>query len=234
MSLATTTDRLEHSFRFAASRNPPWQRWAAVHRALRIPPDEIRGRLADRDRVRSGPILAALVDLARHGDREAALLVTLALLPRMVRVEQRARCRDGGDGYEQLAGILWEAVVTAPNPNARCLRESIERNVWRRKWRSERPAPTLPLDPDAAGRAIQAGDDTEAAAVGHTHLQATVQRLEAAGSITASTRRLLEHLAADTEPPAPAGQSWDAARKQRWRSLGRVRRLRGLREALTA
>jgi hypothetical protein len=234
MSLATTTNRLEDSLGSTLRRNPPWQRWAAAHRSLRIAPTELRERLADRDRTRSEPILAALVDLARHGDRQAALLVTLALLPRMVRVEQRRTRSDGDDGYEQLAGILWEAVVTAPNPNAECLRECIERNVWRRKWRSERRTPTLPLDPDAAGRAIQAGDDPEAAATGHAHLQATLHRLEAVGSITAPTRRMIEHLAADTTPPAADGQSHDAARKQRWRTLGRVRLVPGLREALTA
>ena len=138
MSLATTAAQLEDVWQQQTRHNPPTDRWAREHPALAGSLDDIRARLADRDRSRSGPTLAALVKLATGGDRDAALLVTLALLPRMVAAETRRAGRAGG--YDELASHLWEAVVTATNPHTKCLREYLERNAWRRhRHQQQRP-----------------------------------------------------------------------------------------------
>jgi len=190
-------------------------------------------------------VLAALVDLASHGDRQAALLVTFSLLPRMVQAEthRNAVCRAGDDSYEQMAGLLWETIVTVPNPAVVALRESIERNVWRRKWRSERPIPTVQLDIERVGVAtagggqvalVAAGRDVGEVVVEGLHVESTLARLESDGAVSAMTRRLLEHLAAGTEPPGVVGQSHGAARKQRWRTMSRLRETPAVLEALTA
>ena len=232
VSLAATAARLERHWSLEERRRPPWRRWADTHPVLTISPGEIRGRLTDRDRTVSGPVLAALVELAGGGDHQAALLVTLALLPRMVRAEaERTSRRGSDDSYEQLAGLLWEAVVTASNPQVAALRESIERNVWRRKWSGERPVPAGRLDLDRAGLAAASGDQAEAA-VACLHLRCVLGQLEADGAITATTRRVLAQLAAGTD--GGHDRSAGAARKQRWRTIRRVRANPAVVEALTA
>jgi hypothetical protein len=233
VSLAATTARLERHWSREERRRPPWRRWAATHPALAITPDEIRARLAERERTVSGPVLAPLVELAGAGDHQAALLVTLVLLPRMVRAEAQSSRDRGGDCYEQLAGLLWEAVVTASNPGVATLRESIERNVWRRKWRGERPVCAVELDVDRAGPAAASGDHANDVVAAH-HLAAVLSRLEAEGAITAATRRVLDQLAAGTDDPVGADRSAGAARKQRWRTIARARANPAVIEALTA
>jgi hypothetical protein len=234
VSLAATAARLERHWSREERRRSPWRRWAATHPALSATPDEIRARLAERERTVSGPVLAALVELAGGGDHQAALLVTLTLLPRMVRAEAQSSRDRGGDSYEQLAGLLWEAVVTASNPGVATLRESIERNVWRRKWRGERPVCAVELDVDRAGLPAASADHADDVVAAH-HLAVVLSRLEAEGEITAATRRVLDQLAAGTEPAeATDDRTAGAARKQRWRTIARARANPAVIEALTA
>jgi hypothetical protein len=237
MSLATTTAGLEVQWRRRLHDHPPRQRWADQHPVLDTDLDELRDRLADRDRDRSGPTLAALVQLARDGDNDAALLVTLALLPRMVNVEARY-----GEhrGYDELAGHLWEAVVTASNPQTRCLRECIERNVWRRHRRYRRsPKTTVPVNIGVDPRrrrypyAEAAPDSTEDDALAGHQAHAMLEQLTTTGTISPAAARLLEHLAADTDYRR-VGQSQEAARKQRWRTTSGLRAIPGLHEQLAA
>jgi len=227
VSLATTTNRLEASWTVDQRRNPPWPRWAEQQPALRLPPVTIRERLADRDREVSGPILAALVRLATGGDHQAANLVTLSLLPRMVRAEQR---RTDNDSYDQLAGLLWEAIVTVTNPDTPSLRETIERNAWRRKRRVDQPLRGVRADFDGPVRHCHRTLDDGINAV---HLRADLRRLQCAGTISAPTRQLLEQLADDDQPPT-SGPNYEAARKKRWRTLSQLRNTSALRELLTA
>jgi len=233
VSLADTLNRLEHRWTREERHDPPWRRWAAYDPALDIAPAELRPRLGSRDRASSGPILAALVELAsRHGDHQAAELVTLALLPRMVDAERRGT----HDTYDQLAGLLWEAVVTAPSPRITCLRESIERNVWRRKRILDRPLVALSFDTmreDRSGLRARRSDDPTAADAQSGHLLATLSDLEQRGDITAAAHRILVALAHGSDA-ASAGQSTAAARKQRQRTLSAVRQSPAVLAALTA
>lgn len=178
---------------------------------MRVDPEQLRRDLLDRHRQVSGPALAALVTLAVDGDDQAASLVALSLLPRMV-----ATARRHGDhgNYDELVGILWEAIVTAANPRCAALRESIERTVWRRKWRQERPlaSETEPrVDHDVADEAI----------AGH-HLDQVLARFEAAGTISPAGRRILERLAAGHARTDDAATD-SAARKLQWRTVTRLR-----------
>jgi hypothetical protein len=150
----------------------------------------------------------------------------------MVEAERRGT----RDTYDQLAGLLWEAVVTAPNPHTLCLRESIERNAWRRKWILDRPVVALSLDTireDRNGLRRHRSDDPTAVHAQSGHLLATLGDLERRGDITATARRILVSLAHGTDPSGD-GQSTHAARKQRQRVLAAARRSPALRAALIA
>ena len=180
--------------------------------------------------------MAALVELAsRHDDRQAAELVTLTLLPRMVAAEHRGF----RDTYEQLAGLLWEAIVTAPNPQASCLRESIERNAWRRMRRTERRVRAISLDANGVDldrtRVLRRrGDDDPTPDAAHDlRLLGRLHALVQERAITPTTHRILLHIADGTDT-VTAGQSADAARKQRLRTLTALKRSPAVCEALIA
>ena len=89
-TLADTARRLDIAWQHSLRRDPPRQRWAAQHPSLSGDPHDLRQRLTSRDEASREP-LRALVELATAGDNTAAMLVTLALLPRMVAVERRRR-----------------------------------------------------------------------------------------------------------------------------------------------
>ena len=101
MSLATTTAQLEDVWRHQTRHNPPTERWARQHPVVAGSLDDIRARLADRDRSRSGPTLAALVQLATGGDHDAASARDPRPAPRMAAAETGRASRAGG--YDELA-----------------------------------------------------------------------------------------------------------------------------------
>ncbi len=125
-------------------------------------------------------------------------------------------------------------------PAPACLRECIERNVWRRYRRHRRtPKATVlvefPADPRPGyfNDALVAPDCTEDDALAGHQAHAVVEQLTITGIITPAAGRLLGHLAADTDYRR-VGQSGEAARKQRWRTTSRLRAIPGLHEQLAA
>src|SRR5262245_53960274 len=87
-TLADIARRLDLDWQRRLRQDPPRQRWSAHHRSLDVDPAELRRAIAARDDTSRQP-LGLLVELAIAGDKTATLLVTLALLPRMVEVERR-------------------------------------------------------------------------------------------------------------------------------------------------
>lgn len=183
-----------------------------------------------------------LVELAIAGDDGAAMLVTLALLPRMVDVERRrynpARCSESyAGGYAPLAGTLWEAIVTTPDPQRRWLREDIERRAWRALYRGHtRSAERNSLDVDSV-RLRSCGDFSDDV-VSRVSIDQTLDRLSRCGWLNPARRQVLEWIAAGNAPSFPRAlrklPGVNAARGRRDRALAGMRSCTALLEALAA
>jgi hypothetical protein len=240
-TLAETARRLDIAWQHSLRRDPPRRRWAAHHPSLRGDPHDLRQRLTVRDEAGREP-LRALVELAIAGDNTAALLVTLALLPRMVAVERRRRnpSRNGesyAGGYEPLAGTLWEAIVTTPDTQRRWLREDIERRAWRGLYRGHtRNAERHHLDPESP--CLTAEADFSGDVASRVTIKQALDRLTRDGKLNPARRRILERIAAGTNHPY---RRWmrkvpgvDAERRRRDRTIARMRTCTALLDALAA
>ena len=230
MSITYTADRLQRDWERHVRTKPPWQTWADHHPVLAVSPPQILARLADPTDPAARPTLAALVELAVGGDQAASMAVTFTLLPQMF-AHPTSRDRDVG-WCEEIAARLWEAVVTASNPQVPTLREVLRRHAWRRFWAARRSDGRLePLADhhDRPGRGARLDDDTIAA----VHLADTLDRLAEQSAISPVARRILAGIATDHDH-RPLGQSAAAARKQRWRTTTAARACPGLYEALIA
>jgi hypothetical protein len=231
MSITITASRLQRSWEQDTRRDPPWQRWADHSPLLDAAPVTLVRRLADPDDTSSRATLAALVELARRGDRHATLLVTFTLLPQLFSSRTAARQRDS-EWCEELAGRLWEAVATASNPDVPTLREVLRRQAWRRFWAVRRTDHRLvPLH--VHGDLAALGRPVEDEATSRLHVASTIAGLTADFQLTPVARHILEGIAAGIDPAQP-GQSAAAARKRRWRTAVAVRGCPGLLADLTA
>jgi hypothetical protein len=237
--LADLARRLDRDWQRSLRADPPRQRWARQHPSLDVDPAELRRWISTRDDTSREP-LGRLVELATAGDRSAALLVTLALLPRMVEVERRrhnpARHSETyASGYAPLAGTLWEAIVTTADPQSRWLREDIERRAWRGLYRghtrnAERNSP------DVDGVRLKSSADFSGEVVSRVSIDQTLERLSRCGRLDPGGRRILERIAAGSNPSYPrvlrSLPGVNAARRRRDRTLARMRSCSALLEAL--
>jgi hypothetical protein len=240
-TLADVARRLELDWQRRQRLDPPRPRWAAHHPSLDVDPNTLRHRIAGRDDA-GRELLGRLVALAIAGDRAASTLVTLALLPRMVAVERRRHNPDRmsesyAGGYAPLAGTLWEAIVTTPNPQRRWLREDIERRAWRGLYRGHTRSPERnSLDVDSAP--FKPCGDFSGDVVSRVSLDQTLDRLSRCGHLNSDRRRILELIAADTNPSYPRVlrklPGVNAARRRRDRTLARMRTCTALIDALVS
>lgn len=127
MNLQHITTNLDNNLRRHLRRTDTLQQWAEHDPRLASSVGALYAQIRDLDRDVSHPVLAALVDLAKNGDNDAAQLVTVALLQRFADKE-----RTKGGAWEQFPGHLYEAIATCHSTRSRCLREIIERNALRR------------------------------------------------------------------------------------------------------
>jgi hypothetical protein len=208
-TLADTARRLDIAWQRSLRRDPPRQRWAAHHPSLRGDPHDLRQRLTARDEASREP-LRALVELAIAGDNAAALLVTLALLPRMVAVERRQR--------------PW-------------LREDIERRAWRGLYRGHtRSAERHHLNPDSPRLTAEADFSGDVAS--RVTIERALDQLTRDRWLNPARRRILERIAAGTNQPYRRClrqlPGVDAERRRRDRTIARMRSCTALLDALAA
>ena len=195
MNLQHITTDLDRTLRRRLRRTDTLQRWNE-HLGSAYDLDTLFGQIRDADRSVSHPVLAVLVDLAKHGDTDAAQAVTVALLQRFADKESGK----GGD-WDGFAGHLYEAIVTCHSTRSNCLREIIERNALRRHLRdriagvddvqlanAETIPSVLPMPEDVAVRAAQ-----------RRHVQDLIADLVAQRAISETTQRILAHIAAGTD-----------------------------------
>lgn len=227
MSLHTIITSLETDWTRRARRNRPQDRWAATHPALGVDLPELRQQLADGRTDTARSRFAELVDLARHGDQDAALLVTLSVLADMERYEHRCISRNGAarasnriHDYDTLAGAVWEALIASRSYKPAHLREDIIRQAWlitRRRTLSpsvEIPDQTIGTDPSFTTQPDDAKKPLTRSAQMHTRhrltvpshdetvasriaIDATLARLTACGKLTDRGRAVLESIADD-------------------------------------
>lgn len=195
MNLQHITTDLDLTLRRHLRRTDTLQRWNE-HLGSACDIDTLYRQIRDTDRTVSHPVLAMFVDLAKQGDTDAAQAVTVALLQRFAD-KQRSK---GGD-WDGFAGHLFEAIVTCHSTHSTCLREIIERNALRRHLRdriagfndvqlanAETIPSSLPMPEDVAVRAAQ-----------RQHVQDLIADLVARRAISATTQRILAHIAAGTD-----------------------------------
>ena len=195
MNLQHITTDLDRTLRRRMRRTDTLQRWNK-HLGSASDIDTLFGQIRDADRSVSHPVLAVLVDLAKHGDTDAAQAVTVALLQRFADKE-----RGKGGDWDGFAGHLYEAIVTCHSTSSNCLREIIERNALRRHLRdriagvddvqlanAETIPSVLPMPEDVAVRAAQ-----------RRHVQDLIADLVAQRAISETTQRILAHIAAGTD-----------------------------------
>jgi hypothetical protein len=195
MNLQHITTDLDLTLRRHLRRTDTIQRWAE-HLGTTTDIDTLYGQIRDTDRTVSHPVLAVLVDLAKHGDTDAAQAVTVALLQRFADKE-----RGKGGDWDGFAGHLYEAIVTCHSTSSTCLREIIERNALRRHLRdriagandvqltnAEAIPSILPMPEDVAVQAAQ-----------RRHVQDLIADLVARRAISETTQRILAHIAAGTD-----------------------------------
>lgn len=136
MSLTTVTTTLDATWTRRLRQHNPQQRWARRHPALGGDLAALRQQLADWASPRGRARLAELVDLARSGDHDAAVLATLTILPTFVERERRCVSRRQPANhshihdYDTLAGAVWEALLTSRSYKPAHLREDITRQAW--------------------------------------------------------------------------------------------------------
>jgi hypothetical protein len=195
MNLQHITTDLDRTLRRRLRRTDTLQRWNE-HLGSASDLDTLFGQIRDADRSVSHPVLAVLVDLAKHGDTDAAQAVTVALLQRFADKE-----RGKGGDWDGFAGHLYEAIVTCHSTSSNCLREIIERNALRRHLRdriagvddvqlanAETIPSVLPTPEDVAVRGAQ-----------RRHVQDLIADLVAQRAISETTQRILAHIAAGTD-----------------------------------
>jgi len=245
-TLAHAHQQLEQDWRRRLRRNPPWARWAKHDHRLDVDEAQLRHTLAQRN-PDARDTFRSLVRLAVAGDRAAATLLELVMLPKMVGVERRRGTTVNAEryagGYSSLAGTLWEAIVTTRNIEQRWLREDIERRAWRLLYKGHTPSrerDRVELDADSRGTvdAIRGGtrthrlvelarsgvnDDTALIDSRITWTQA-LERMTKTNELSPAGRQILERIMNGQQQPIrrnePGGQ---AAKKQRERTFARLR-----------
>ena len=184
-------------------------------------PAELQRLIGHHDRDVYAPIVTALATAARHGDRDAATLLTLAIIDL---VRNRSRLRNTSY-FDDLTAPLWEAVVSCVNPASRYARETIARNARHSYLASRRVETTtdaghddqLDHPPLAAYR--PAPTSVEDQVLTAYQLTQLLDHLTATGQITNHTRRLLTAAAAGTLPRLANGTD----RQRRRRTLNTAR-----------
>ena len=223
MTLTSIACRLDHEWQRHARHDNPRERWASLIPALDLEPDELRFRAGHPDRSIAGPVLAGIVSLARDGDHLAASLATLVIVDGMKPVERRHPKNASNGVYDDLPGYVWEAVICVADPTIRTLRETIERNAWRRWRRHHRPRTisgetTLPLIGD------HLTDNPWPAATAALTLEHELARLVDEGRINCRDRHVVVELATGRSTPSELDRSdttrsTEAAKKHRQRLM---------------
>ncbi len=223
--MATTADTLRASFDRRARHHPIRKRWAADDPVLDLPTDQLIARLRRRREPEGRASLAALVRLVRGGDADAALLATIALLPAMF-----PRLCD--DMRNEAVSVLYETITKTPNPEIASLWESIQRTTYRRLWAHSRQRTRLLYGtefPESSAR----DTPSSCGSLKWIELTASIDQMCRDGEITATTRMVLERIAAD-EPVSDRPRSTEATKKFRQRHTRRLRDSEAFRELLIA
>jgi len=195
MNLQQITTDLDRTLRRQLRRTDTLQNWANEHPALEPSIDALLDHMRDLDRDVSHPVLATLVDMAKDGDQHAAQLVTVGLLQKFADKEKAK-----GGTWDQFPGHLYEAIVTCYSTESRCLREIIERNALRRNLKS-RSIGSNENGLEWADRIPSHDQGPESAAlqtVARDEVLVVVDRLARERCVTEATRRVLHHIAADS------------------------------------
>jgi hypothetical protein len=209
MSLVTITADLEAQWQRTVRRHQPTIGWAAADPEIPADAAELRARLADHFGTVGRDLLRRIVTLAAAGDHDAALAATLTVLGRLVRWEPAAHKRRNSTieiEHDALAAAVWEAVVTDRRPERPFLRERIEQIAWaavkKPVIRSRREPASQRLVEDnntvrpnhhhrgSSDRGVE-GD-----AISAVTIAGMLDRLEKAGRLTPTARRIIENLAA--------------------------------------
>ena len=196
MNLQQITTNLDRTLRRQLRRTNTLQSWASEHPALEPSIDTLLHQMRDLDRDVSYPVLAALVNMAKEGDKHAAQLVTVGLLQKFADKEKAK-----GGTWDQFPGHLYEAIVTCYSTQSRCLREIIERNALRRNLKS-RTLGSNEISLEWADRIPSDEPDPESVVVrsiAREEVLAMVDRLAQERRITEATRRVLNHIAAGSD-----------------------------------
>ena len=196
MNLQHITNDLDLTLRRRLRRSNLLQEWNDQAPVLTPSIDRLYAQIRDLDRDVAHPVLAALVDLAKAGDADAAQLVTVALLQRFADKEKVK-----GGTWDLFPGHLYEAIVTCHSTKSRCLREIIERNALRRNLKSRTLGSNeVALSRESALVSTEPGPEQLAvASAQRRHVLALVEDLARDRTISDTTRRILRHIAAGTE-----------------------------------
>lgn len=231
MTLAAITRDLDAQWRRSVRRHQPTHRWAASDRAIPADPAEFTTRLADCFSPGGRDLLARIVALATDGDHDAALAATVMILKRTVRWEPGGDKRRVSSIYvehDALAASVWEAVVSERRPERPFLRERLEQVAWAAV---RRPAIRARRDHsgDAHGLSAEAsatpGDAVEEPAATAVDLDALLDRLQSAGRLSETGRRIIDNIAA-----GGAGLRHNPHRGPRAAPTERLRVMRKLRD----
>ncbi|HYU65142.1 MAG TPA: hypothetical protein VEK09_00180 [Jatrophihabitantaceae bacterium] len=245
MSLTAITADLEAQWRRTVRRNQPTIRWATVDPHIPADADELRRQLVDCFSPNGRDLLRRVVTLAAAGDHDAALAATLTVLARLVRWEapqHRRRNSTVEVEHDALAASVWEAIVTERRPERPFLRERIEQVAWgavkkpvirsRREPASARVAeeePAAHIAHAAGSRRDPAHRDgrlrrVEGEALSAVTIETLLDRLAAAGRLSANARTILENVAAGGD-----GLRHDPSRGPRAAATERLRLITRLR-----
>ena len=196
MNLQHITSDLERTLRRQLLRTDTLQNWVEEHPVLEPSIDTLLHQMRDLDRNTSYPVLAALVDLAKTGDRHAAQLVTVGLLQKFADKEKTR-----GGTWDQFPGHLYEAIVTCHSTNSHCLREIIERNALRRNLKSRTlGSKEMSLDWGEGLPSDELGPElTALRMVARAEVLNMIGRLVQEHRVNDSTRRVLHHIASGSD-----------------------------------
>ncbi len=195
MNLQHITTDLDLTLRRRLRRTDTLQRWSE-HFGSDSDLDTLYRQIRDADRTVSHPVLAVLVDFAKHDDTDAAEAVTVALLQRFADKE-----RGKGGDWDGFAGHLYEAIVTCHSTSSNCLREIIERNALRRHL-CDRIAGVDDVqlaDAETIPSVLPTPEDVAVQAAQRRHVQDLITDLVAQRAISETTQRILAHIAAGTD-----------------------------------